>query len=91
MITGPVGTTFTVLGDDSILAGGTTPATGVYTVTYNSVPITDITGFRLEVIEDPSLPALGQWGLIGLGALLALGLTRTLFLGRRSGRKAALR
>jgi len=58
-VTGPAGMTFTILPDDSILAGGVDAIIGVYTVAYNSIPISNITGFRLEVIEDPSLPSSG--------------------------------
>lgn len=49
------GTILTILGDDSILASGPNPATSVYTVTA-STSLIGITGFRLEVLEDPSLP-----------------------------------
>lgn len=54
-LTGPAGMTFTTLGDDSILAGGVTAAQGVYAVSYTTA-IDNITGLRLEAIEDPSLP-----------------------------------
>ncbi len=53
------GVTLTVLPDDSILAGGTNPSTDTYTITADVGAITGITGFRLEVIEDPSLPFNG--------------------------------
>ncbi len=52
------GATLTIQGDDSILASGASPATSVYTVT-GVTSLTAITGFRLEVLEDPSLPSLG--------------------------------
>jgi hypothetical protein len=54
-VTGPAGMTFTTLGDQSVLAGGATADKGVYTVIYSS-GISGITGFRLEALEDPSLP-----------------------------------
>lgn len=53
------GTLLSIQGDDSILAlhGGTNPnpATSRYTITATT-PLTGITGLRLEVIEDDSLP-----------------------------------
>ena len=55
-------TMFTVLSDQSILAGGSTPDTDVYTVTAPTT-LTGITGIRLEALEDPSLPygGPGRW------------------------------
>jgi hypothetical protein len=55
-------TNFTILGDQSILAGGTTPDTDVYTVSAQTF-LTGITGLRLEALEDPSLPfnGPGRW------------------------------
>jgi hypothetical protein len=55
-------TTFTVLPDESILAGGPTPGTDTYTVTADT-SLTGITGVRLEAIQDPSLPfnGPGRW------------------------------
>lgn len=50
-----VGDTLTVLGDNSVLAGGTTPNFAVYTI-QALTSLTGITGFRLEMLEDPSLP-----------------------------------
>jgi hypothetical protein len=54
--------TFSILGDKSILAGGTTPGTDVYTITAQTA-LTGITGIRLEALEDPSLPfnGPGRW------------------------------
>jgi hypothetical protein len=52
------GATLTIQGDDSILASGTSPAASVYTITAQT-SLTGITGLRLEVIEDASLPSLG--------------------------------
>lgn len=49
------GLTLTSQGDHSILASGSVPTTDVYTVTYN-LPFANITGFRLEALEDPSIP-----------------------------------
>ncbi len=53
------GTTLIVQGDNSILATGSSPATDVYTVTADIGAVTGITGFRLEVMEDASLPFNG--------------------------------
>ena len=53
------GVTLTVLPDNSILAGGTNPPTDTYSVTTDVGAVTGITGFRLEVFEDPSLPLNG--------------------------------
>ena len=58
VISGPLGMTFTLLGDDSILAGGTIPATGLYDIQFTG-SFSGITGIRLEALEDPSLPANG--------------------------------
>jgi hypothetical protein len=54
-VIGPAGMTFTTLGDESILAGGVIAVQGIYTVKYSTV-VDDITGLRLEAMEDPSLP-----------------------------------
>lgn len=61
-VVGPTGMTFTTLSDDSILAGGSIAAQGIYTVRYTT-PLDDITGLRLEAIEDPSLPGGNGPGL----------------------------
>lgn len=54
--TGPAGMTFTVLGDGSILAGGSPPvSSALYEVRYRGA-FFDVTGVRLEMIEHPSLP-----------------------------------
>ena len=50
--------TFTTLGDNSILAGGTVPATGTYNVQYFG-NFVGLTGLRLEVLEHASLPFSG--------------------------------
>lgn len=55
---GTNGPTLTILGDGSALAGGTEPATTVYSVTA-STALSGITGIRLEVLEDASLPYSG--------------------------------
>jgi hypothetical protein len=47
------GTTLSILGDNSILAGGANPGTSTYTVTAFA-PLVGITGFRLEVLADGS-------------------------------------
>ncbi len=52
------GPTLTVQGDNSILASGTAPGSSIYTMTSSSL-LTGVTGFRLEVLADPSLPANG--------------------------------
>lgn len=49
------GATMTELGDKSILLSGVNPPTDIYTVTAFSA-LAGITGFRLETIEDVSLP-----------------------------------
>ena len=54
----PGGMTLTEQGDNSILASGTVPLTGVYSIGYTG-SFLDVTGIRLEVIEDPSLPGNG--------------------------------
>ena len=56
-ITLPTGTTFTVLADKSILIGGTSQ-NGSYVVTFD-LPFGTVTGLRLEVMDDPSLPFSG--------------------------------
>jgi hypothetical protein len=62
VVTGPAGMTFTTLADQSVLAGGVTANQGVYTVNYSN-SISGITGFRLEALEDPSLPGGNGPGL----------------------------
>jgi hypothetical protein len=52
------GATFTKLGDFSILAGGPTPDTDIYTVTA-STALGGVTGIRLEMLQDASLPFNG--------------------------------
>ena len=48
---------FTLMPDGSILAGNSTPTT-TYEV-YADLPPVPVTGLRLELLEDPSLPANG--------------------------------
>lgn len=62
VVSGPAGMTFTTLVDQSVLAGGITPSQGIYTVNYSNA-INGITGFRLEALEDPSLPGGNGPGL----------------------------
>ncbi|MSU77913.1 MAG: DUF1553 domain-containing protein [Gemmataceae bacterium] len=50
--------TFTKQKDGSILVGGPNPVTETYTLTFET-KLPDITGIRLEVLPDPSLPAQG--------------------------------
>jgi hypothetical protein len=57
-ITGTGGETLQVLGDGSVLAGGNMPDTTTYTVTARGIS-GNVTGFRLEVLEHPSLPNNG--------------------------------
>jgi hypothetical protein len=52
------GATFKLLPDGSLLAGGTNPDADTYELNANT-NLTGITGVRLEVISDPSLPAGG--------------------------------
>jgi hypothetical protein len=52
------GTTLIRQSDGSLLAGGNNPLTNVYTVTMK-VPVSGITGIRLEVMPDKSLKAMG--------------------------------
>jgi mono/diheme cytochrome c family protein len=52
------GATLKLLPDGSLLAGGKNPAADSYEVT-TSTDLTGITGVRLEVMSDPSLPAGG--------------------------------
>jgi hypothetical protein len=59
----PGAMTSTVLLDGSVLTGGPTADTGVYTLVFNG-PASAITGIRLEALEDPSLPFSGP-GLYG--------------------------
>ena len=53
-----VDTTLTELADHSILASGPNPDTDTYTV-VTQTSLTGITGFRLETLEDSSLPQGG--------------------------------
>ncbi|MEO8627114.1 MAG: hypothetical protein ABI612_03310, partial [Betaproteobacteria bacterium] len=52
------GLTLSVLGDSSLLASGPNPVTSVYTISAFTT-LANITGFRLEAMEDPSLPQNG--------------------------------
>jgi mono/diheme cytochrome c family protein len=52
------GATLTKLADHSLLSSGPKPATDTYTITA-STPLPQITGVRLEVLTDPSLPMKG--------------------------------
>lgn len=54
----PTGLTATLQGDGSYLLSGVRPHTGVYTLFFDR-PIPKITGIRMEVLEDPSLPTNG--------------------------------
>ena len=48
----------TIQADGSILVSGASPSTNVYTITVVT-PLMDLTGFRLEAMEDTSLPSDG--------------------------------
>jgi hypothetical protein len=54
----PTGMTYTSLPDDSVLLGGAVPQQGLYQVGYQA-DLAGITGIRLEVLKDPSLPGDG--------------------------------
>ncbi len=47
--------TFTELDDHSILVGGSNHR-GYYDTVIQGLNVDDITGFRLDALEDPSLP-----------------------------------
>jgi hypothetical protein len=53
------GAVLTEQGDNSILASGTAPTTATYAVIAPNSLLSPITGIRLEVLEDPSLPFSG--------------------------------
>jgi hypothetical protein len=55
---GAVGTKFTMLDDESLLATGSNPGVSTYTVTVTP-KLKDITAFRLEALADPNLPHSG--------------------------------
>lgn len=52
------GTTLTINDDGTITASGETPDTDSYILQFDSVP-NNVTGFRLEVLPDDSLPSKG--------------------------------
>jgi PEP-CTERM motif-containing protein len=58
VVQGPSGMTFMTLPDDSVLAGDDIPGQGFYGVT-GVTDLSGITGIRLEILKDPSLPAGG--------------------------------
>jgi hypothetical protein len=58
VVQGPPGMTFSSLADDSVLAAGIVPGTGIYHVGART-NLSGITGIRLEVLKDPSLPRSG--------------------------------
>ncbi|HMC26907.1 MAG TPA: PSD1 and planctomycete cytochrome C domain-containing protein [Verrucomicrobiae bacterium] len=55
---GAVGTKFTKLSDKSLLATASSPPVSAYTISVKT-KMTNITGFRLEVLRDPNLPMYG--------------------------------
>ncbi|MDB6109862.1 MAG: putative rane protein, partial [Pedosphaera sp.] len=62
---GAVGTKFTKLSDQSLLATASSPPFSTYTVTAKT-ELKDITAFRLEALTDPNLPHNGP-GRVGHG------------------------
>lgn len=56
-VTAPAGMTSTILGDGSVRMAGSN-GTAVYNVLYN-MPVTGVTGFRIEAMEDSLLPSNG--------------------------------
>jgi hypothetical protein len=65
------GTSFTELADGSLLAAGASNAVEVYTLSAET-PLRAITGFRIEMIEDPSLPGSNGPGRAGNGNFVLL-------------------
>ncbi len=57
-MTSTTGTTLSRLPDKSILASGTSPATDTYTIVAET-DLEHLTAVRIEVLDDPSLPAKG--------------------------------
>lgn len=55
---GGVGTKFAKLADNSLLATGSSPPISIYSATVKT-KLKGITGFRLEALTDPNLPAGG--------------------------------
>jgi len=55
---GAVGTKFTKLSDKSLLATASSPPVSGYTINIQT-KLTNINGFRLEVMRDPNLPMYG--------------------------------
>jgi hypothetical protein len=54
----PTGMTATILSDESVLLRGAVPAQGLYQIKYVT-DVKHITGIRLEVLEDATLPTSG--------------------------------
>jgi hypothetical protein len=75
-ITVPFGMTAVVLGDQSILTGSSIPFSGQYEIEY-SLPFGDVTGIRLEAMEDPSLPQDGPGHSVSNGNFLVTELVVT--------------
>lgn len=67
-LTLPAGMTWTLLPDHTILIGGTVAPQGVYNFRAR-LPFGGVTGLRLEVFEDPSMPTDGP-GFYGNGNFL---------------------
>jgi hypothetical protein len=63
------GTTLSILSDSSVLASGSSPAQEVYFLEFET-SLTLITGFRIEVIPDNSLPGNGPGRAINGNFLL---------------------
>lgn len=58
LVFGSDGVTLSILTDGSVLADGANPSKTVYSIS-TEVDVQNITGFRLEALEDPALPAAG--------------------------------
>jgi hypothetical protein len=73
-VTSIAGMVFTTLVDNSVLVSGTIPATAIYELSYN-VALSGVTGIRLEVMEDASLPTNGPGTEPGNGNLVLTEIT----------------
>jgi hypothetical protein len=82
------GATLRRLPDNSILAGGENPSPDTYTIVAQT-DLSGITGFRLEVLPDPSLPGGGPGRAVnGNFALDELRVTASLQAGQATGEAA---
>jgi hypothetical protein len=76
LVSVPAGTTWSLRGDDAVLIGGVNAGVGVYSLTL-PLPAADITGLRLEVLEDASLPTSGPGRFASNGNFVLSELTAT--------------